>query len=173
MIIAAIFCACKNQANFNTGMRKSAGILLYRKHNGQYQVLLVHPGGPFWEKKESGAWSIPKGEYLDSEDPLQAAIREIEEETGYRPTGPFIPLTPIRQKAGKQVIAWAAQGNFDADAIQSNTFKMQWPPKSGQWIAVPEVDKAAWLSPAKAKEKINAAQIPFIDELLTLLENMG
>ena len=151
-------------------MRKSAGILLFRKYKDQYEVLLVHPGGPFWAQKDKGVWSIPKGEYLESEDPLQAAIREMEEETGYRPKGPFIPLTPVKQKAGKQVMAWAAEGDFDANSIQSNTFKIQWPPKSGKWISIPEVDKAAWLNPAEAKEKINVAQIPFIDELLAFLE---
>ena len=152
-------------------MRKSAGILLYRKYKDQYEVLLVHPGGPFWAQKDKGVWSIPKGEYLESEYPLQAAIREVEEETGYRPKGPFIPLTPVTQKAGKQVMAWAAEGDFDADSIQSNTFKIQWPPKSGKWISIPEVDKAAWLNPAEAKEKINVAQIPFIDELLAFFED--
>ena len=152
-------------------MRKSAGILLYRKKEDQYEVLLVHPGGPFWAQKDNGAWSIPKGEYLESENPLQAAIREVEEETGYRPDGPFIPLTPIKQKAGKQVIAWAAAGDFDANSIQSNTFKTQWPPKSGKWISIPEVDKAAWLKPIEAKEKINPAQAPLIDELLIILES--
>lgn len=151
-------------------MRKSAGILIYRKRKDQYEVLLVHPGGPFWQGKDKGVWSIPKGEYQEAEeDPLQAAIREVEEETGYRPNGPFIPLTPIKQKAGKQVVAWAAQGDFDASSIQSNTFKIQWPPKSGKWVSIPEVDKAAWLNPTEAKEKINAAQIPLIDELLAFL----
>jgi len=149
-------------------MRKSAGILLYRKTD-HYEVLLVHPGGPFWAQKDKGAWSIPKGEYTETEDPLQAAIREMEEETGYRPIGPFYPLTPIRQKAGKQVMAWAAAGDFDTDTLQSNTFKIQWPPKSGKWISVPEVDKAAWFNPKEAREKINPAQITFIDELLVLL----
>lgn len=152
-------------------MRKSAGILLYRKKEDQYEVLLVHPGGPFWAQKDKGVWSIPKGEDPDSEDPLQAAIREVEEETGYRPNGPFIPLTPIKQKSGKLVMAWAAAGDFDADVIQSNTIKTQWPPKSGKWISIPEVDKAAWLHPDEAKQKINPAQIPFIDELLSFLEN--
>jgi predicted NUDIX family NTP pyrophosphohydrolase len=152
-------------------MRKSAGILLYRKKEEQLEVFLVHPGGPFWAQKDEGVWSIPKGEYLDTEEPLQAAIRELEEETGYKVKGPFISLSPIKQKAGKQVIAWAAAGDLNAETIHSNTFKLQWPPKSGKWISIPEVDKAAWFSPDLAKEKINPAQIPFIDELITVLEN--
>jgi predicted NUDIX family NTP pyrophosphohydrolase len=149
-------------------MRKSAGILLYRKHEG-VEVFLIHHGGPYWTDKELGAWSIPKGEYPDTEDPLAAAVRELEEETGYMVNGPFIPLTPIKQKAGKLVMAWAAEGNLNPETIQSNTFKMQWPPKSGKWIEVPEVDKAAWFTPQKAKQMINPAQAPFIDELIQYL----
>lgn len=151
-------------------MRKSAGILLYRLQKTGLEVLLVHPGGPFWAGKDAGVWSIPKGEYMEGESPLQAAIRELEEETGYKACGPFLPLNPIRQKAGKQVIAWAAAGDLDPETIQSNTFKIQWPPKSGKWITIPEVDKAAWFTPSVAKEKINPAQVSFIDELVQLLE---
>jgi len=150
-------------------MRKSAGILLYRWQKTNLEVLLVHPGGPFWAGKDIGAWSIPKGEYIESEDPLQAAIRELEEETGFKATGPFIQLGTIKQKAGKQVMAWATPGDLNTDIIQSNTFKIQWPPKSGKWIAIPEVDKAAWFGPTIAKEKINPAQVSFIDELIANL----
>ena len=150
-------------------MRKSAGILLYRKVEAQIEFLLVHPGGPYWENKELGVWSIPKGEYDETEEPLSAAIREFKEETGYDVQGPFIPLTPVKQKAGKLVTAWAAIGNLDPSTIQSNTFNIQWPYKSGKWITVPEIDKAEWMLPSKAKEMINQAQAPLIDELLSFL----
>lgn len=150
-------------------MRQSAGILLYRSRKEQLEVLLVHPGGPFWTNKEIGVWSIPKGEYEEQEEPLAAAIREFKEETGYEVTGPFLSLTPIKQKAGKLVTAWAAAGDIDADNIQSNTFKIQWPYKSGKWITIPEVDKAEWMELIKAKEMINPAQVSFIDELVAYL----
>ncbi|MDB5197022.1 MAG: hypothetical protein JWP88_1393 [Flaviaesturariibacter sp.] len=152
-------------------MRKSAGILLYRfLASNEVEVFLVHPGGPFWKGKETGVWSIPKGEYEDEEEPLSAAKREFAEETGSTVEGPFIQLTPIKQKAGKLVAAWAAEGHIDANAIVSNSFKLQWPPKSGKWQTVPEVDKAAWFSIESAKEAINPAQVPFIDELLIKLK---
>lgn len=151
-------------------MRKSAGILLYREKQKNIEVLLVHPGGPFWAQKDKGVWSIPKGEYINEEDPLEAAIREVEEETGYRPNGPFIPLTPIKQKAGKLVTAWATEGDLNTETIKSNTFKLQWPPKSGTWITIPEVDKADWFTPIVAKQKIIPSQIPLIDELLAYLQ---
>ncbi|ANE49795.1 NUDIX domain-containing protein [Flavisolibacter tropicus] len=151
-------------------MRKSAGILLYRKEKSKIEVLLVHPGGPFWAQKDLGVWSIPKGEYNENEDPLLAAVREVEEETGYRPQGPFLPLAPIKQKAGKQVMAWAAEGDLNPETIKSNTFKLQWPPNSGKWITIPEVDKAGWFSPAVAKQKIIPTQIPLIVELLVNLK---
>ena len=145
-------------------MRKSAGIVLYRKKEEALQFFLVHPGGPFWQGKESGAWSIPKGEFTD-EDPLAAAIREFEEETGQEVHGDFLELTPIRQKAGKMVYAWAVEGDADADAIVSNTFKVEWPYKSGRWQSFPEVDKAAWFSFEEAMEKINPAQVSFLQEV--------
>ena len=148
--------------------RKSAGILLYRHSSNGLEVFLVHPGGPFWINKDTGAWSIPKGEFDDAEAPLAAALREFTEETGtvLNNDGPFLELTPVVQKAGKQVFAWAFKGNIDADTIQCNTFKVEWPYKSGQWKSYPEVDKAGWFSIAEAKEKINAAQLAFIDELI-------
>jgi len=151
-------------------MRKSAGILLYRIEKSKIEVLLVHPGGPFWAQKDLGVWSIPKGEYNDNEDPLQAAIREVEEETGYRPNGPFLPLAPIKQKTGKQVTAWATAGDLNPETIKSNTFKLQWPPNSGKMLTIPEVDKAGWFSPPVAKQKIIPTQIPLIDELLVNLK---
>ena len=147
-------------------MRKSAGILLYRKKNKNLEVFLVHPGGPFWKGKDAGAWSIPKGEFTDDEEPLAAAQREFEEETGKKIEGNFVALNPIKQKAGKMVYAWAAEGDINADAIVSNTFKIEWPYKSGKWQSYPEVDQAAWFSLAVAKEKINAAQAMFIDDLV-------
>jgi predicted NUDIX family NTP pyrophosphohydrolase len=145
--------------------RKSAGILLYRTSNGVLEVFLIHPGGPFWEGRETGAWSIPKGEYT-SEDPLVAAIREFEEETGFTIEGDhFIPLTMIQQKGGKVVMAWAIEGNIDASLIRSNTFRKEWPPKSGKWQSFPEVDKAAWLDLPTASKLINPAQVALLEEL--------
>jgi predicted NUDIX family NTP pyrophosphohydrolase len=146
-------------------MRKSAGILLYRIKNKETEVFLVHPGGPFWKGKETGAWSIPKGEFTDEEDPLTAAQREFREETGQTVTGRFMELKPIQQKAGKLVYAWAVEGDIDSENIVSNTFKQEWPYKSGKWISVPEVDKAAWFSAEEARVKMNAAQVALIDEL--------
>lgn len=148
-------------------MRKSAGLLMYRVVNNEPEVFLIHPGGPFWQGKEKGAWSIPKGEFTEEEEEaLLAAKREFEEETGTKPTGHFKALTPIKQKGGKMVYAWAVQGNINAETIKSNFFKMQWPPKSGQWKTYAEVDKAAWFTIPEAIEKINASQALFIQELL-------
>jgi predicted NUDIX family NTP pyrophosphohydrolase len=147
-------------------MRKSAGILLFRKQNQSLEVFLVHPGGPFWKGKDAGAWSIPKGEFADEEEPLAAAQREFEEETGKKMEGKFIELKPVKQKAGKMVYAWAVEGDINADAIVSNTFKIEWPYKSGKWQNYPEVDKAGWFSVAEAKEKMNAAQVGLIDDLV-------
>ena len=151
-------------------MRKSAGILLYRKKDRNLEVFLVHPGGPFWKGKENGTWSIPKGEFQDNEDALVAAKREFEEETGMSLEGDFIELKAIQQKGGKLVYAWAVEGEIDADKIVSNTFEQEWPYKSGKWQTHPEVDKAAWLSIEKAKEKINPAQAALIDDLVEKLK---
>jgi len=150
-------------------MRKSAGILLYRFNQQSLELFLVHPGGPFWKGKETGAWTIPKGEFGDDEEPLAAAIREFKEETGTALNGNFIELQPIKQKAGKLVYCWAVEGTIDADNIASNTYKQEWPYKSGKWQSFPEVDKAAWFSVEEAKEKINPAQVAFIDELIQFL----
>jgi predicted NUDIX family NTP pyrophosphohydrolase len=150
-------------------MRKSSGILLYRFRKKSPEYFLVHHGGPFWKNKDEGAWSIVKGEFTD-ESPLEAAQREFKEETGTAIDGSFTELTPIKQKAGKLVYAFALEGDIDADAIQSNTFKVQWPPNSGKWQTFPEVDKAAWFSPEEARIRINAAQIAFLDELEALLQ---
>lgn len=152
--------------------RTSAGILLYRlKKKKKPEVLLVHPGGPFWAKRDMGAWSIPKGEIEPNENLLQGAIRETEEETGIKAQGDFIPLTPQKQKSGKTIHAWAVQGTFDSSKIKSNTFEMEWPPKSGRKARFPEIDKAEWFSLAAAKLKIVAGQVPFISELESLFLN--
>ena len=152
-------------------VRQSAGILLYRVHNCIPEVLLVHPGGPFWKNKDNGAWSIPKGEITDEEEPLEAALRELQEETGITvKKGACILLNTVKQKSGKQVIAWAMKGDLNTDQIQSNFFEMQWPPKSGNMQSFPEVDKAGWFNLSEAKEKINPAQVALIDELAALLK---
>ena len=150
--------------------KQSAGILLYRIKNKMPEVFLVHPGGPFWKNKDAAAWSIPKGEFTDEEDGLIAAKREFEEETGVTLAGKFIELKPIKQKGGKLVFAWAIEGDIDAENIQSNTFNMEWPPKSGKMQTFPEVDKAGWFKADEAKEKINTSQTAFIDELVELLK---
>ena len=144
---------------------KSAGILLYRFREGVLQVLLAHPGGPFWAKKDAGAWTIPKGEIGDSEEPLAAARRELREETGLDLDGEFIALAPVRQKSGKWVHAWALEGDCDPAAIRSNTFSVEWPPRSGKQREFPEIDRAAWFTIPEAREKILAAQAGFLDEL--------
>jgi len=150
-------------------VKQSAGILLYRFVNKQPEFFLVHPGGPFWAKKDAGAWSIPKGEFTD-EDPLQAAKREFEEETGIKPAFKnYTALTPVKLKSGKKVFAWAAEGNADELSVKSNVFNIEWPPKSGKTIAVPEIDKAAWFVESVAMEKINAGQSALITELLRIL----
>jgi predicted NUDIX family NTP pyrophosphohydrolase len=154
--------------------RKSAGILLYRFQNNLPEVLLIHPGGPFYKHKDAGAWSILKGEYTDEEAPLTAALRELQEETGIAVKKSIcIPLTPIKQKSGKQVQAWAMKGNLDTSKINSNLFEVEWPPKSGKKQFFPEVDRAAWLSIPAAKEKINPAQISFLDELVQKLQQLA
>ena len=150
-------------------LRKSAGILLYRIFQKKLELFLVHPGGPFWTNKDAGAWTIPKGEYDINEEPLAAATREFAEETGHTPSGNFVVLTPIIQKAGKQVHAWAVEGNIDATAIRSNSFKIEWPPKSGTWKSYPEVDRGEWFDIKTAKEKINPAQVAFINEIINRL----
>jgi predicted NUDIX family NTP pyrophosphohydrolase len=149
--------------------KQSAGILLYRTNDHQLQIFLVNPGGPFYTNKDNGSWSVPKGEFLDEEDPLSAAKREFFEETGQAIEGTYIPLTPIKQKGGKKVYAWAIEGDIDPATIVSNTFELEWPPKSGKIKIFPEIDKAAWFNVEEAKLKINAAQIGLIEELLNSL----
>jgi predicted NUDIX family NTP pyrophosphohydrolase len=133
-------------------------------------VLLVHPGGPLWAKRDAGSWSIPKGEYGDDEDPRACALREFEEETGTAlPPGELIDLGDIRQKSGKVVTAWAAEGDLDADAVHSNTFSMEWPPRSGRTQDFPEIDRAGWFTPDEAREKLVPAQAELLDRLLERL----
>lgn len=148
-------------------MRKSAGLLVYRFTKNQVQFFLVHPGGPFWKNKDLGTWSIPKGEF-NEELPLAAALREFEEETGQTVEGNFIELEPVLQKGGKQVYAWAVESEVDENHIVSNNFPLEWPPKSGKWQTVPEIDKAAWFDAVEARQKIIPAQISFIDQLLNV-----
>jgi len=149
--------------------KHSAGILLYRKTSLAVEFFLVHPGGPFFKNKDDGAWSIPKGEFDADEDPLTAARREFEEEISIKLTGNFIPLTSITQKGGKVVQAWAVEGDIDAKSIQSNTFTIEWPPRSGKMATFPEVDRAGWFSYDEAVKKINAAQVAFLDEMRDIL----
>jgi predicted NUDIX family NTP pyrophosphohydrolase len=145
--------------------KSSAGLLLYRYRQKQLQVFLVHPGGPFWARKDEGAWSIPKGEFDSGEDALAAARREFEEETGFKPEGDFIELPPAKQSSAKTVYAWAVQGDCDPQKLQSNTFTMQWPPKSGQQREFPEVDKGGWFTITEAKGKMVKGQRALLEEL--------
>ena len=146
--------------------KRSAGILMYRRHGAEPEVLLVHPGGPFWRNKDLGAWSIPKGEYADGEDPLAVAKREFEEETGLSPQGECLPLGELVQPGRKIVTAFALEGEFDPATLRSNTFELEWPPKSGRRATFPEVDAAQWFSPADARDKILKGQAEFVTRWL-------
>ncbi len=150
-------------------MPESAGILLHRQHHGVLQVLLVHPGGPFWRRKDLGAWSIPKGEVEEGEDPLAAARRELREETGARAVGPALALGSIRMKSGKVVHAWAVPGDFDPGCLRSVTFDLEWPRGSGRIQTFPEVDRAAWFTLDEARRRILPAQAPLLDALVATL----
>jgi len=154
-------------------VKLSAGLLVYRLGAAGYEVFLVHPGGPFWRTRDVGAWSIPKGEVTAGEDPLAAARRELAEETGFAVAPPWLHLKSVRQSGGKTVMAWAAAGDFDAAAIASNTFAMEWPPRSGRMQIFPEVDRAAWFSLAEARQKIVAGQVPLLEQLEKLLGQGG
>src|SRR5262245_7215927 len=149
--------------------QQSAGILLYRRRGPQIEVLLVHPGGPFWAKKDDGAWTIPKGGYLPGEDALAAAKREFEEETGARPEGEVLALGSFRQSSAKIVDAWAIEGEFDPATLKSNTFILEWPPRSGKMREAPEVDRAAWLTPEEAARKLLKGQRPILAALMARL----
>lgn len=149
--------------------KRSSGLLMFRRRGDGIEVLLVHPGGPFWKNKDAHAWSIPKGEFGEDEDPLQAAIREFQEETGIAPAGEFIPLSPVKQSGGKLVHAWAFEGDLDPATIHSNSFLMEWPPHSGIQRAFPEVDRAEWFDIGTAREKIHKGQVPLLRELEELI----
>lgn len=145
--------------------KQSAGIILYRLKNNILQVLLVHPGGPFWASKDLAAWSIPKGEISESENKIDAAIREFQEETGLRPAGDLIELSPVKLKSGKQIFAWAIKGEFNIDNLVSNTFQLNWPPGTNKIINIPEVDKAGWFTIDEAVLKLNSGQVALVKEL--------
>jgi predicted NUDIX family NTP pyrophosphohydrolase len=146
-------------------VKKAAGILLYREHRSSLEVFLIHPGGPYWANKDEGSWSIPKGEFPDEEDPLEAAQREFQEETGFPVQGPFISIGSVKQASGKIVQAWACKGDLNASAIQSNTFHLEWPPHSGNIQEFPEADRAEWFTLGQAQKKILRAQLPFLKNL--------
>lgn len=150
--------------------RQSAGILLYRHRDGAAEVLLVHPGGPLWSKRDEGAWSIPKGEFEPGESAEAVAVREFREETGCDLRGGLTPLAPCRQRSGKLVLAFAVAGDCDAERLKSNRFSMEWPPRSGRLQEFPEVDRAGWFGLDEARRKINPGQAPLLDELAGLLD---
>jgi predicted NUDIX family NTP pyrophosphohydrolase len=154
-------------------VRQSAGVLVYRRKAGRVEVFLIHPGGPFWAKKDEGAWSIPKGQFTPEEDPLHAARREFEEETGFSLAGDFRPLSPVRQAGGKIVHAWAVEGDCDAAAIKSNTFSIEWPPRAGHLQTFPEADRAGWFNLVDARRKILKSQLPLLQQLHDLLHNQS
>jgi predicted NUDIX family NTP pyrophosphohydrolase len=145
--------------------KQSAGLLMYRRSEGGLEVFLVHPGGPFWAKKNEGSWTIPKGEYLDDEQPLAAARREFTEETGFTAHPPFLELGSIRQKSGKTVLAWAFEGDGDPALLVSNTCEIEWPPRSGEQMTIPEIDRGAWFTPTDARRFLREEQHAFLDRL--------
>jgi predicted NUDIX family NTP pyrophosphohydrolase len=151
--------------------KKSAGILVYRKTTEEYEVLLVHPGGPFWAKKDLNSWSIPKGEFEDGEEPLAASKREFEEETGFNIEGEFIELRQVKQPSGKVIYTWAVEGDIDISMVKSNLFELEWPPRSGSFKEFPEIDRAEWFDFETAKQKILSGQIPILDNLQEKLKS--
>jgi predicted NUDIX family NTP pyrophosphohydrolase len=155
------------------GKKLSAGILLYRRLRPEVEVFLVHPGGPYWARKDDGAWSIPKGEYGEGEDPLAAARREFAEETGSHVTGSFRPLVPLTQSSGKVVSAWAMEGDLDHTAVRSNSFSLEWPPRSGKRQEFPEVGRGAWFDIPTAHAKLQPGQRGFLEQLQALLKDQG
>lgn len=145
--------------------KRSAGLIMFRRLKDKLEVFLVHPGGPIWAKKDEGAWTAPKGEYEDGEDPLAAARREFEEETGFKATGAFLNLGTIKQKSGKRVTAWAFEGDCDPAKLKSNTCEIEWPPHSGRHLEIPEVDRGRWFSIEQARQYIREEQRPLLDNL--------
>ena len=145
--------------------KHSAGLIMFRVRDSVLEALLVHPGGPFWQRKDIGAWTIPKGEIDDAADPLATAQREFEEETGLKPTGPFSPLGSVTLKSGKVIYAWTFRGDCDPSTIRSNLVEIEWPPRSGRRITIPEIDRAAFFNLREASQKLNPAQVPFLTRL--------
>jgi len=152
--------------------KQSAGLLVYRHGKAGVEVLLAHPGGPFWAKKDEGAWSIPKGEFLEDEQPLAAARREFAEEIGTPIEGEFLALTPLKQPSRKVIHAFAVAGDLDVARVRSNLFEMEWPPKSGKMQSFPEVDRAAWFDLEEARRRIQKGQVPILDEFEAMLARM-
>lgn len=149
----------------NIMSKQSAGILPYRRKENHLEVFIIHPGGPFWRNKDLEAWSVPKGEFNDDEEPLEAAKREFEEELGFAPKGEFLELVSVKLKSGKVIYAWACEMDFDEKSIVSNLFEMEWPPRSGRKQSFPEVDRGGWFPIDEAKQKLNPAQVKFAEEL--------
>jgi predicted NUDIX family NTP pyrophosphohydrolase len=149
--------------------KQSAGLIMYRRYVARLEVFLVHPGGPFWASKDKGAWSIPKGEYAETEQPLEAAQREFGEETGFVAQGPYLELGIVRQPGGKMIAAWAFEGDCDPEDLISNTFQMEWPPRSGRQIEIPEIDRGRWFSIPGAREHMLKSQAPLLDALCRVL----
>ena len=152
---------------------RSAGLLMFRRRSGAVEVLLAHPGGPFWVRRDDAAWTLPKGEIGIDEDPLAAARREFREETGFASEPPFLPLGELRQKSGKRISAWAFEGDADPAQLVSNLFEVEWPPRSGRMQAFPEIDRVRWFAPDEARRKLIAGQAPFVDALLQTLGLAG
>jgi predicted NUDIX family NTP pyrophosphohydrolase len=153
--------------------KQSAGLVLYRVHDGALQMLLVHLGGPLWTKKDEGAWFVAKGEIEEDEEPLAAAQREFREETGFEPRGPYLALGAARNKSGKTILAWAFEGDCDPTALESNTFSMEWPPKSGRRQQFPEVDRAAFFTLEEARIRAHPAELPLLEKLAAILHEKG
>jgi predicted NUDIX family NTP pyrophosphohydrolase len=156
-----------------TMAKRSVGLMVYRRREDGVEVFLVHPGGPFWAKKDEGSWSIPKGEYEEGEESLDVARREFAEETGFEVNGDFMEVGQIKQAGGKVVMAWAVEGDFDPASLKSNAFEMEWPPRSGRMQKFPEVDRGEWFSIDAARVKILKSQEPLLDMLLSVLGSSG
>ncbi|WP_332823636.1 NUDIX domain-containing protein [Ramlibacter sp.] len=152
---------------------RSAGLLMFRRGSGEVELLLAHPGGPFWSRRDAGSWTLPKGEIEEGEDPLAAARREFEEETGFASAPPFLPLGELKQKSGKRITAWAFEGDADPRHLVSSPFEMEWPPRSGRMQRFPEIDRVAWFGVAQARARLLAGQVPFVDSLEALLSGPG